>query len=1114
MSPPLATYSFLPWLRSGLANEITSADQDPNQKLRVQVQVRLALVGTRPDGTTVTQPLSRDVALFGPGDIQGVDTRAIVRTDPRPWITNFEPNHLPLVEFYDEDFPWRYTPAAPDAARGRLRPWLMLVVLTEAEFQDGADVAGKPLPYIDVEDFSVFPPADQLWAWAHVHVNRSLAGSDGEFTSNDMSAVLPRLQAVLDENPDLACSRIVCPRKLSGNSGYHAFLVPVFESGRLTGLGLDPAQSPHATFSAWDPAYPSGTRQAPTLFPYFYRWYFRTAADGDFETLVRLLKARPVDIRVGRRDLDVSDPGSNVRGQVDPTLGSVLKLGGALRVPREDYTPEELAELDRYENWATPFPRPIQQDLAALVDLADDYAAAAAADANAGTGLGEGVEDNPDPLVTPPLYGMWHALTKRLLTNRDGTPVTPVDNWVHGLNLDPRHRVTAGFGTSVIQQGQETYMEAAWDQVGQVLEANRRIRLGHLALQQGLVWFDRQLTPLLGESHERTLLLMAPLAKRVLASPTTVNAVLAGSRVQPTMTSAALRRVARPRGRLIRSLPFDAERPLDALVERVNAGEVSAAPPKVAPPGVTTVDQVAASASPAGVPAWLLALLVRWPWLEWGPLVLALLLALLLFALSPVLGVLLGGLLIVAGVVLRSVFARWAGAARAAGALSEAGQTPESVARLPGSADFVLTEPGAPLTATVGGVDNPEAVRFKTALRDGFALMQVSTGAGPVPVRAALDLVTLTRGMLTKLDPSLTVPRRVLAGVFLPPRITVEQVDPFTEVMAYPVIDAPMYKPLAALSSELFLPNVNFIAPNSITLLETNQVFIEAYMVGLNHEFARELLWREYPTDQRGSPFRQFWDVSSYFDPQQTDDAALREQLRDIPPLNLWPLASKLGEHDARAPPGNNSAQAVLVIRGELLKRYPTAVIYAHRAVWQLKPDGSIDPSQERQLATLTDEEAANPPRTKVRTPLYDARVDPDIYFFGFDLTVAEAEGGTGENPNDDPGWFFVIKERPGDPRFGLDTDAEPVLNVWNDLSWQDVQPGPTGSFIDVSSTTPTLTLVPPTGPDAAEKLPQYSDDLHVSWSGDMSAADVAYILFQTPVLVAVHASEMLNRES
>ena len=45
--------------------------------------------------------------------------------------------------------------------------------------------------------------------------------------------------------------------------------------------------------------------------------------------------------------------------------------------------------------------------------------------------------------------------------------------------------------------------------------------------------------------------------------------------------------------------------------------------------------------------------------------------------------------------------------------------------------------------------------------------------------------------------------------------------------------------------------------------LETNPRFIESYMVGLNHEMARELLWREYPTDQRGTCFRQFWDLSA-----------------------------------------------------------------------------------------------------------------------------------------------------------------------------------------------------------------------------------------------------------
>ena len=38
-----------------------------------------------------------------------------------------------------------------------------------------------------------------------------------------------------------------------------------------------------------------------------------------------------------------------------------------------------------------------------------------------------------------------------------------------------------------------------------------------------------------------------------------------------------------------------------------------------------------------------------------------------------------------------------------------------------------------------------------------------------------------------------------------------------------------------------------------------NAAFVEALLVGLNQEFNRELLWREYPTDQAGTPFARFW---------------------------------------------------------------------------------------------------------------------------------------------------------------------------------------------------------------------------------------------------------------
>ena len=91
-------------------------------------------------------------------------------------------------------------------------------------------------------------------------------------------------------------------------------------------------------------------------YPVYYRWYFRTGSHGDFEYLVRLLKPQPVDKRVGTRDMDVQDPGSNMPGILDAKLGGVLRLGGALRVPDEDLDADDLAERKKYENWDQPYP--------------------------------------------------------------------------------------------------------------------------------------------------------------------------------------------------------------------------------------------------------------------------------------------------------------------------------------------------------------------------------------------------------------------------------------------------------------------------------------------------------------------------------------------------------------------------------------------------------------------------------------------------------------------------------------------------------------------------------------------------------------------------------------
>jgi hypothetical protein len=401
-------------------------------------------------------------------------------------------------------------------------------------------------------------------------------------------------------------------------------------------------------------------------------------------------------------------------------------------------------------------------------------------------------------------------------------------------------------------------------------------------------------------------------------------------------------------------------------------------------------------------------------------------------------------------------------------------------------------------------------VRFKEALRNLYTV-DVIERTLEKPPRTPLDIPAIATAMVASLHPTATIPPRVLGSVHIPARIGNTLPPVFDEVMVYPEIDQPMYEPLKDISSELFLPNIQLIENNSITLLETNQKFIESYMVGLNHEFARELLWREYPTDQRGSYFRQFWDVRDFLAEAATDPVALRERLRDIPELHRWLKTSALGDHDHREAQGDKEDEVVLVIRGELLKKYPTAVIYAHRAAWE-RTAGAIDKTKPRKMAPLSEEQALNPPRDLLKTPLYEAKVDPDIYFFGFDLTAAKARGGEVVNGEEDPGWFFVIKERPGEPRFGLDvprTTPQTTLNTWNDLSWTEALAAVTpGGFLRVGEKT--LSLTDPGASSDAKQ--QYEDDVRFLWRADTHAAELAYILYQVPVMMGVHAATMLTK--
>jgi hypothetical protein len=1132
MSNTLANYSFLPWLRQGLSNNIIEADNDGMVKLRASIKVALQVDALKVDGKTtdVRNVPEQSIQLYGPGDIIGVDSKAIVKTEPRNWITNFEPNYLPYIDFYEEDFPWRYTPARPTG--DRLRPWLTLVVLKETEFDDGQNMQDKPLPFFklksDADATKIFPKPSELWAWAHVHVNEDLSNGALPNTAN-ADAINSAITNLINKNPDNAYSRIVSPRKLEENVGYYAFLVPSFESGRLAGLGWDIPADLVATKCAWE-------NVSNVDFPYYHRWYFRTGAVGDFEYLVNLLQPKPADKSVGVRDMDVIHPGSNLPAIDDAALKNILKLGGALRVPVDTLKQADKDEVKKYDEWdENPYPHKFTTAMAKRINLTDDYKIAATnlTQVNLQAGIvseTDVTKGDADPVITMPLYGTWHALQQRLLVDNNNANLPHQKNWIHELNLDPRFRVAAGLGTKVVQKGQEEYMQAAWEQVGKIVEANNKLRFAQIAKEVSSKYYVKNFLPL---QTEKVFTLAAPMQKRVLHNNFTVHKTIVESLIPTALTSGTFRSVTRSRGAFIKKLSFTGVAQPNNLIERVNNNEVIVVPPRVDPAGGINLTDIANELVPKDIPQPIVNLLRKNKWFKYLPFLLLLLIVLIILLFFK--GIIGLSIIAVLAFIAYTFFKKldaWDKAIKQADAVSQASQTPAVIDSFPTSSNFVISTPEENKPATAGGSDSEDATKFKVALKDNFEI--VSEKFTDV-VRKKIDFVAITNTVIQAINPNITIPKRTFGSISIPGYLAANMIETFAPVMAHPEIDLPMYKPLAELSSELFLPNINLIEQNSITLLENNQKFIESYMVGINHEMSRELLWREFPTDQRGTYFRQFWDVTSFLPPQPIP-ADLKEQLRDIPKIHTWakrdtnrvfptvptsPLKNELGQHNQRALESGKT-QLVLVIRGELLKKYPTAVIYAHKADWG--PDQTVVAGQpapkpknatdERVFVQLTESETNNPPLSKIKTPLFEAKVEPDIYFFGFDLDDEEARGTL--NPtaiSDDAGWFFVIKERPGEPRFGLDIDKaknesneEKIIN-WNDLSWKDIQT-PDGACIEMNKT---ISFSSYSSAQDQENKP-IADDVQVRWSPDTNAAELAYILYQVPVLVGVHASRMLPK--
>jgi hypothetical protein len=339
----------------------------------------------------------------------------------------------------------------------------------------------------------------------------------------------------------------------------------------------------------------------------------------------------------------------------------------------------------------------------------------------------------------------------------------------------------------------------------------------------------------------------------------------------------------------------------------------------------------------------------------------------------------------------------------------------------------------------------------------------------------ALDPASLRGRIMSATDPDETVPRRTFSVVQAP---SWHDADPLEPIMAAPRFPQPMSVPLSAISQDLLLPGLGEIPPETVSAAVPNGKFIEAYLMGLNHEMSRELLFREYPTDQRGTYFRQFWDVRGRVPapaPGTTDD---------IGPIDQWPGGNALGGDLL----GVGGAYFVVIVRGELLRRYPDAAVYAAPARWTAPPPPPAGEVARRELD----------PAGAPKFPDFRGRLEPDLTYFGFASLTAAAARGVQEPtlPTDAPGWFIVFEQHPTEPHYGLaDAARSGPPPSWDQITWDDVVP------------------VPPTGqpkrPFASAQRPAWPAwGTRPDWGTD--AAAMAAICLQRPTRLALHASDLL----
>ena len=195
------------------------------------------------------------------------------------------------------------------------------------------------------------------------------------------------------------------------------------------------------------------------------------------------------------------------------------------------------------------------------------------------------------------------------------------------------------------------------------------------------------------------------------------------------------------------------------------------------------------------------------------------------------------------------------------------------------------------------------------ALRSAFSDLvdELNIPLQPGAVLQPVDLPALRKTLLAKMNPRTTIANAIMHRLEIADWVRWEPQDPLDQIMIAPQFDTPMYEPLRDYGQTWIMPGIGTIPPDTVTLVKSNQRFIEAYMAGLSHEMGRELLYHEYPTDQRGMTA-----------PEPTRSKARRSSSDEMPPAASTgiPAASTCSTR-TRSGPASEPSRAALVTSNE-----------------------------------------------------------------------------------------------------------------------------------------------------------------------------------------------------